>query len=285
MKFIKISIYIYCVSLATITLRAQNKDTIKYALKSVTSNFSIPTIASVDPYLSPLMYRGIGIQYNRTTDKYLKPDRNQVSFHTRGYALAGFLENSNGNAFNTYVSYNYGWGYLYHYRPYSNFQLLIGGVWDYEFGYKNNSRNVNNIFNVDLSSNINLAIGLKYNIITPRRIMRVSLTFETPIFGYMFVPLGGASYYEILLMGDFSNTSHFSHLLNRQGYRQNFGFEIPLKYMTWRLGLNTYSVIYKANDMVFSNKISGISLGASFDIATFTGRVKTPPNHFINSNN
>jgi Protein of unknown function (DUF3316) len=285
MKYPKIGIVIACICLTSSVLKAQNSDTVKYTLKSVSNNFSFPQLTINDPYLSPLEYKGIGFQFGHITDKYCSPKNTNISLHTRQNAIVGYTENATASAYTTYMAYNYGWGYYYHFRPVSNLQLLVGGIWDYEFGYKSNSRNVNNGTNIDLSSNINLALAAKYNIITSTRVLRVCVALETPLVGYMFVPLGGESYYEILMMGNFSNTSHISHPLNRQGYKETISFEFPLKKMTWRVGFSSQNIIYKANDMVFTNKVSGITLGASFDIAAFTGRVNTPPANFLNANN
>ena len=285
MKHPKLGILIACICLTSSFLKAQNSDTVKYTLKSVSNNFSIPQLTINDAYLSPLEYKGIGVGFGRITDQYLSPQNTNFSFHSRQSGIMGFTTNPTSSAYMTYVAYNYGWGYYYHYRPMSGMQLLVGGVWDYELGYKSNSRNVNNSTNIDLSSSINLALGFKYNIITPKRIMRVSMTIETPLVGYMFVPMGGMSYYEILVMGNFDNCSHLSHIFNRQGYKQTFAFEIPLKRMTWRVGLSSQNIIYQANGMTFTNKSSAITLGASFDMAVFSGRINSAPANFLNANN
>jgi Protein of unknown function (DUF3316) len=269
------------------TIVGQTNDSIQklYALKKSYSLYGISEITLVDPYLSPLPYTGYTINAIFGNERFLNPNHQAVSIANNQSYYLGATLNPSQTAYELYYAANCNWGFYYHYRVFENFKIEIGGLWDYQFGMKSNDRNVNNPYNVDLATNINLSLLALCEIPTPKRVIKIRFGFETPLLGCMFVPMPDETYYEVLYYGNFDNTIHFTHPFNKQGYKINVMADIPLKYTTWRLALTNQQVTYAANGMVFQTRIMGLSLGTTFDFASFAGRINTPPTQFINVDN
>ena len=64
------------------------------------------------------------------------------------------------------------------------------------------------------------------------RTLKLNYSFEAPILGCMFVPMGGASYYEMFDLGNLDNAVHFSSLHNKQGYDNTLSMVVPFKHST-----------------------------------------------------
>lgn len=262
----------------------QNTSEQKYLLTTKVNTFGMSTLSFIDPYLSPLVYSGVGLQYNYDTRRFLSPDKNNISMEKRLSLVDGMTLNPANSASMTYLGINYAWGMHYHYRPMQGFQFLIGGLLDVDFGLKDLVRNVNNPINIDLATNLNFSGVAMYNIFTRKRILRLQFALQTPLLGVMFVPRNGVSYYEMFELNDMSNTTHFSSLHNKYGLNQTLTLDVPFKYSTWRFGVNVQNLKYSANDMVFERNEVSLLIGTTFDVATFAGRKNVAPANFISTN-
>jgi len=271
----------YC--MFSVLLFSQENEEKKYALSTVNSSVGVSLIQLSDPYLSPINYNGIGVNNKYESRSYLKPEDTNLSVHLSANDIYALTSNPTGTALIAYLAGNLGCGLSYHIRPKSGLQILLGGLWDLEGGLKLNDRNVNNPFNMDLATNLNATARMNYNFRLFRKNMSLNIAIQTPLIGCMFVPPRGASYYEIMNKGDFSNTLHFSSLHNRQGLRQMFVIEIPSKNTTTRIGFDINELKYKANDMIFSNSQIGFTIGSTFDMATFMGTKNPAPKNFIST--
>jgi hypothetical protein len=263
---------------------SQNTETKKYLLTTKTNYFGISTLSFTDPYLSPLIYNGNGIDFNHESRRFLSLQITDVSIQNKYFLVAGFALNPAKTSIMTYLGANYNWGLEYHLRPMKGLQILIGGSWDIDLGYKEIARNVNNPSNVDLATNINLEGTALYNIAMRRRTLRLQLTVSTPIFGYMFVPLAGVSYYEMFELGNLSNISHFSSVFNKRGINPKLSIDIPFKRTCWKFGLSYRTLKYSANNLVFNRNEISVLVGTTFDMISFAGRKKQVPDNFISTN-
>jgi len=264
-------------------LSAQNTVEQKYLLKTKTNTFGLSALSLSDPYLSPLTYTGNGIQFNHESQRFLSVTNTHVSIQSKFNVETGYLLNPAGTSSMTYMGTNYSWGMHYHFRPVHGLILLAGGSWDMNFGFKNVARNVNNPGNVDLSTNLNLSGVAVYDVPLRRRTLRLRLDVETPVIGWMYVPLAGASYYEMFMLGNLSGISHVSSIVNCRGINPKLTVDIPFKRSVWRFGMGYQVLQYSANDMVFSRKETSLIIGTTFDMASFGGRMKKAPAGFISS--
>lgn len=266
------------------SISAQNNEEQKYLLTSNTNLFRLSSIHLKDPYLSPLEYTGIGLGYNNQKRRYLSKNNTNISMQSAENLLVGSALNPAGSATMIYLGMNYSWGLHYHYKQFNRLKILIGGLYDIDLGFKFKTHNVNNYLNVDLATNLNLSGVAMYDIIFFQRVLRFQLAVQSPVIGYMFVPKAGASYYEMLQLGNLSGTTHFSSLYNKRGIQGTFSIDIPFRQSIWRIGLSYHGLKYSANEMVFIRDEMSLMIGTTLDIATFAGRKNNAPKNFISTN-
>ncbi len=273
----------YCCLFLVLRGYSQQTEEQKYALTTSVSSHGLSVISIVDPYLSPLNYSGIGYVATDLERHFISPNTPSISTQYNSDKIVGVTLNPTGTAMIIYYETNYGRGFHYHLKPQNDTQLLLGGVLDMNVGFKQNSRNINNPMNIDLSTNLNWSGILMHDFVLFKRTMQLQLKLETPLLGCMFVPLQGASYYEMFLLGDMSNSLHFSSLHNKQGVNETISLEVPFNRSVWRIGLNYYDLKYKANEMVFRRTEFSLILGTTFDFVTFAGRKNKAPKNFIST--
>lgn len=275
---------ICCLSLLiSSTIFAQQSGDKKYKLIAASSDFNIALLSIADPYLSPLTYSGLGVGYQHTEQKYFDAEKTDFSMRGRWNVLGGLALNPAFSTAMTYAGGEYSWGTFYHYRKFMDVQMLLGATTDAQFGVKSISRNVNNPVNMDAAVNLNLAAALRYNFRLFGFPMRLNYELEAPIAGCMFVPVQGASFYEMFQLWNLQNAFHFSSLHNKTGLNYNFGIDFKFKKSTWNLKIAQQRLLYKANDMVFKRSTFGVSIGYKYDLYVFKGRNNAAPTNFIST--
>ena len=267
-----------------LNLNAQYADTKKHLLTNYVSTTELSTLNMTDPYLSPLNYSGIGISYNIENSRFLTAENNLLSSQNKLKLQAGIMLNPQITAAMMYLGLNYGWGMQYHFRINKDFQVLAGGLWDVDFGFKDLDRNVNNPVNVDLATNLNLTGTAKYNIPMRRKTLQLQLEVQTPVVGFMFVPPGGASYFEMFQLGNQTDAFHFSSLYNKRGLNTKFVVEVPFNRSVWHFGFRTSDLKYSANDLVFTRNELSLVVGTTFNFIGFAGKKNKAPENFISTN-
>jgi hypothetical protein len=277
-------IFLSCIFILAINISAQNEDEKKYILSTNKSSIIFSTLNFTDPYLSPLPYCGLGVSYISDINSLLSPERTNISMQSKLNMATGLLLNPASTATMIYFGMNYGRGIQYYFQPVNGLQLWAGGLWDIDFGYKEIERNVNNPINFDLSTNLNLTGLASYDIHLQKRSLKIQLAVQSPLIGCMFVPNGGASYYEIFELGNMTNTIHFSSLHNKRGINGTFSMNVPFRYSTWRFGIGFKSLKYTANDLVFKRNELSLLIGTTFDFAKFSGMKNKAPKNFISTN-
>ena len=253
-------------------------------LLTKTNTFGLSTINLTDPYLSPLTYSGLGLMSQFENRRLLKLENNNISTQSKLNLMGSLALNPTNTASMLYFGANYGWGLHYHFGPLEQLQLLAGGLIDIDFGFKNIPRNVNNPVNVDLATNLNLSGLAIYNIQTRKRLLKLQLSAQSPIFGYMFVPKVGSSYFEMFSLWNLTGATHITSIHNKRGINGTFSIDVPFNYSTWRLGFRYENLKYSANDLVFKKNEISLLIGTTFDVAKFSGRKNLAPKNFINFN-
>lgn len=274
-----LSAFVFCTAVS-----AQASTETTYSLSNSADRASMSIIRLLDPYLSPSIYSGVGVGYEHSASRLFNTDNEHLSWQSALSGMAGFGLNPAVTAQMSYLGADYTWGMHYHISPVDNLQILLGGSVDVDFALKTLSRNVNNPVNVDLASNINFSAKVAYDIRLRRRTLRLKYSFETPFWGIMFVPMGGASYFEMFELGNLSNAVHFSSLHNKQGYDSALRIDIPFRHSSWQFGISSNVLTYKANGMVFNRSISSIEIAWVYDLYIFRGMKDKAPNNFIKPN-
>lgn len=268
----------------SINSSAQSELEKKYLLTTITNTYGISTLNLLDPYLSPLVYSGLGIRYDHDAIRFLSTENKRFSLQNNLKFIAGIALNPTYTASITYVGMNYQLGTNYHFQPIKGLRLRAGGFWDFDLGSKMIARNINNPVNIDLATNLNLSGAANYNLPFCKRILGLQLAVQTPILGCMFVPLGGASYYEMFDLWNLSNTTHFSSLHNKRGIDATFSVNVPFNNSILHVGMRYQGLKYKANEMVFERNELSLLIGSRFDVITFAGRKNKAPKNFISTN-
>jgi len=275
---------LFILSLFFVGLSAQQFNPEKnFNLISATDNASVSLINLLDPYLSPLTYSGLGVGYKHAERKFFKPENVNYSMQGKLNTLVGIAFNPAYSASMTYLGGAYSWGAFYHYRKFKDVQFLLGATADAQLGVKSISRNVNNPANVDAAVNLNLAAALRYDFRLKKLPLRVIYELETPIAGCMFVPVGGASYYEMFELWNLNNALHFSSLHNRLGIKYNIGLDFMLKKSTLHVGIEQQKLLYQANDLVFKQSAFSVLIGYKYNFHIFKGRNNPAPANFIST--
>ena len=277
------NIFLIIILHISFNIAAQSTDEKKFLLTTNTNTFGISTLSLLDPYLSPLVYNGLGIRYDHEAIRFLSPENMLFSLQNNLTFVGGIAFNPSYTASMTYAGMNYQLGTNYHFRPINGLRLRVGGFWDFDLGSKMIARNINNPVNIDLATNLNLLGVVNYNLPFCKRILGLQLSVQTPLLGYMFVPLAGASYYEMFDLWNLSNTTHFSSLYNKRAINTTFSVDVPFKTHTLHLGMRYEGLKYKANDMVFERNELSLLIGTQFDVITFAGRKNKPPKNFIST--
>lgn len=265
-------------------IKAQNSDEKKILLTSNANTFGVSTINLLDPYLSPLTYSGFGISYEHENRRFLSTEKTNISTQGKLNMEASYNLNPQSTSSMMFLGVNYSWGMHYHFRPAKGLQLLAGGLWDADFGFKEVPRNINNPVSLDLATNLNLSGVAMFDVRLRKKTFRLQLELQTPILGYMFVPLNGASYYEMFDLGNMTDAFHVSSLHNKRGVKSSFTIDVPSNQSVWRFGLNFMNVKYSANDLVFVRNELSLVVGTTFDTANFAGRKNKVPKNFISTN-
>ncbi|HRZ97687.1 MAG TPA: DUF3316 domain-containing protein [Paludibacter sp.] len=265
-------------------MQAQNSLQRQFPLTTVSDLAGISVLNLQDAYLSPLTYSGLGVFVEHREQKLFSPDNTKLSMQTKLNGLIGITVNPKSTASIAYMGAAGSWGAFYHFNNIADdLYLSAGSTLDAGFAVKQNGRNVNNPYNFDLATNINLAAVANYDISVFRKLIRLNFEIEAPVLGCMFVPEAGISYYEMFELMNLNNTFHFSSLHNRQGMSLNTAIEIPFKNSTWKFGIGANKLKYTANEMIFEHNELKMFVGWKYNIYRFTGTQNKAPDNFVSA--
>jgi hypothetical protein len=264
-------------------LYSQSDTAAHFRLKSVTGQTGFNFITLNDPYLSPLQYRGNGLNINHSGHRFLFDDNAGWSSEERLSLLAGILYNPSNTSAMALLEGAASWGIHRRWQAGDKFRILAGGNLGGLLGVKYIARNVNNPVNADFAVNINLSTLLQYKFVFRKLKFNTQLRLELPALGCMFVPHQGASYYEMFDIGNLSNAFHFTSLHNRRGLEYGFSIAFPLRKSTLVADIAGNILRYKANSMLYKFDTSSISIGWKYDLYIFSGTKKTAPNNFLST--
>jgi hypothetical protein len=267
--------------LLSASLMAQESDKTLYALSTATQRAGISYVSIADPYLSSLQYSGWGATIEWTEQRFLNPQTRLFSVVNRLTGLAAQTYNPAQTATINMMHGNYSWGMLYNYRYFNTLVLLAGTTAQADFGFKANSRNVNNPYNMDLAISLNAVLGARYSLETRKRTIDFTSGFESPIAGVMFVPYPGLSYYEMYTSGKYSEAVFLSSLHNRQGAKLSFAVDIPFRRSTLHMAYRFHQLNYKGSGPVFRFSENALMLGITYDVFRTSGRSMRFPGNFI----
>lgn len=279
MRFFTITIFLF----VSCYLVAQDQNGQQYALTTSTFTFGAGPAQVLDPYISPFTYSGLQMRAQGTARKFFTPENNLLSYTHNAFFDLGTATHPSRNNSMQFFNVNYMFGVNYHFRPMDKLMVLAGGSWDIDVGGKYLARNVNNPFSLDLFTNLNATAGVQYLFNLWKQDFRVQYGAQMPLFGCMFVPMQGITYYELFMLNNLSTAFHFSSLHNKIGWSHYVNLDIPTKISTFRVSIMHDYLKYSANEMVFRKSGLTFSVGTVVDLYVFSGKKREVPANFIRS--
>jgi len=261
-------------------LQAQQPEESRYMLTNSRTMYGLSSVNLYDGYLSSVPYSGLGVRYDHESGRYLT-NNTRVSRQQNLSLLAGLTVNDAATAGIEYAGIDYARGALYHFKPVYGAKFALGTTMGADLTMKINTRNINNVYNMDMSANIFLAGSVSYDMPVRGRIYRLKATARSPLLGCMFVPVRGASYYEMFTFDQYKDAVHFSSLHNKSGIVFNCFADIPFNCATVSIGLRAQNLRYAANDMVFYQNELSLIVGYSIDYLAFSGHRRQPARNMI----
>lgn len=205
----------------------------------------------LDTYLSPEKYRGTNLTFLSHTRRENDSTAWVNQFQHEGNVA--YADNRSGNGGEMAGNYTFRYSLLHKWtislwrRP---LRMLAGGTAAANIGFVYNTRNGNNPANARLSLNIEPTIGFDYPIGRASHTRGISmhpgacahfpliLHYEasTPLFGLMFSPNYGQSYYEIFNRGNYDHNCVPTTIGSTPSLRQMLTLDFRLAHTTWRIG-------------------------------------------------
>lgn len=205
----------------------------------------------LDTYLSPEKYRGTSLTFLSHTRRENDSTAWVNQFQHEGNVA--YAENRSGNGGEMAGNYTFRYSLLHKWtislwrRP---LRMLAGGTAAANIGFVYNTRNGNNPANARLSLNIEPTIGFDYPIGRASHTRGISmhpgecahfpliLHYEAsaPLFGLMFSPNYGQSYYEIFNRGNYDHNCVPTTFGSTPSFRQMLTLDLRLAHTTWRIG-------------------------------------------------
>lgn len=275
-------------TLFSFSLSAQDNDMKNYNLVTNSNTIGLGFVNILDPYLSPFEYSGNSIEYTGDYREYISTSDTTFSISSRFLVQLGKAKHPANINSMFFFNGNYEFGYYYHYRPEKNLTCLFGTSWDVDLGGKYIARNINNPFSLDLYTDLNLSISTNYKFKLQvfsifSQDFRLEYGVKTPLVGCMFVPPQGKSYYQIFSLGDYTDVFHLSSLHNKRAFYQYFNLDVPLNFSTFRIGVKSDLLQYKANDVVYHSFNYSVNLGCVINFYVFEGIKNKAPKNFRSS--
>ena len=205
----------------------------------------------LDTYLSPEKYRGTNLTFLSHTRR--ENDSTAWVNQFRHEGNVAYADNRSGNGGEMADCYTFGYSLLHKWTVdlwHHPLRLLAGGTAAANIGFVYNTRNGNNPANARLSLHIEPTIGFDYPIGSASHTRGISmhpgacahfpviLHYEAsaPLFGLMFSPNYGQSYYEIFNRGNYDHNCVPTTFGSTPSFRQMLTVDFRLARTTWRIG-------------------------------------------------
>ncbi len=221
---------------APLTATAQAADTIPSA-KVITNAQMIGVGAAdiLDTYLSPEKYSGMEFRYVSHTLRRREGRRwSRMLVHQGSFAYADNRAGEGGEMMGMYT-FTYGVHYNWDFMG-GRLNVIAGGQADAEVGFLYNTRNGNNPAQARLSLNIAPSAAVRYRFKLWNTPFSARYEVSAPLFGVMFSPNYGQSYYEIFSRGDYDHNVVPTTIASRPSLRQMLTLDFTLGKTTLRIG-------------------------------------------------
>lgn len=214
---------------------AQNDSVARQKITTTANMIGIGRTNVLDDYLSNEKYRGTELRFISMTEKYTPSKR--LSFQ-RLFQVDASLPSNNSETGSNIVgmmNYSLGWYYNWNFLD-GNLRVQAGGLADMNFGGILNTRNGNNAGQLRCYLNIAPSAAVTYDFSMWRRNFALRYSIDVPLFGLMFSPNYGQSYYEIFTRSKYDHNLVFTTIGCAPSMRHTFTLDFPIRKTTLRVG-------------------------------------------------
>lgn len=188
-----------------------------------------------DTYLSPLRYKGPQLSFVRETFHPTLRSQRRIAFQSYLQGAFSYTENRPGTA-NQWVGHlGYRAGWLRQWTPLEGLRLMAGGLLGARAGIVYNDQGGNNPAQGRLAVDLSASAVADYQFRLGRKTLGVRYQAVLPLFGCMFSPQYGQSYYE-LSQGNRDHNVVFTQPGNAPCLWQLLSIDIPFRRYTLRTG-------------------------------------------------
>ena len=189
----------------------------------------------LDTYLSPEKYSGTEVRYISHTLRRREGRRwSRMLVHQGSFAYAD-SRSGDGNEIAGMYTFTYGvhrnWDFLG-----GRLNVMAGGQADVDVGFLYNMRNSNNPAQARLALNISPSAAVRYRFRLWNTPFSARYEVSAPLFGVMFSPNYGQSYYEIFSRGDYDHNVVPTTIASTPSLRQMLTLDFTLGRTTLRIG-------------------------------------------------
>lgn len=248
-----------------LTVKSQNADSLVFTNRATLLGIGKANL--YDTYLSPLEYKGRSFylmdEQMKRRNWFGKQLLSQQTIELN-FAIA---DNPAKNATHYWLKGQYGFGLFYPLLQKQDFRLYGGAIWKTTGGVLYNTRNGNNPASGRLYTNINLSA------MATCRFQNVMLRWQldTPMFGMLFSPNYGQSYYEISL-GNSVGLGNFASFHNQRELRNYFTVDVPIMSTMFRVGYLGSYYQTKVNSLQTHTYTHNFVIGWVFQNAKIGGK-------------
>lgn len=215
---------------------SQEADTIRSA--KVITNAQMLGIGAadiLDTYLSQEKYSGLEVRYiSHTIRRREGAHWSRMLVHQGSFAYA---DNRSGNGNEIAGQYTFTYGVHYNWDLLGGcLNIMAGGQADLDIGFLYNTRNGNNPAQARLALNISPSAAAAYRFNLGRVPFKARYEVSAPLFGVMFSPNYGQSYYEIFSRGDYDHNVVPTTIGATPSLRQMLTVDFTLGKTTLRVG-------------------------------------------------
>lgn len=196
---------------------------------------SVGSTDILDTYLSPEKYTGIELRYISHTIRRREGRKwSRLLVHQGSFSKVE-SRSGDGNEIAGMYTFTYGAHRNWHLLD-GRLSLKAGGQADVTAGFLYNTRNGNNPAQARLALNIAPSAGATYRFRLFKHVSSLNYEVSTPLFGVMFSPNYGQSYYEIFNKGNYDHNIVPTTIASTPSLRQMLTLDFTLHHTTLRIG-------------------------------------------------
>ena len=222
--------------LAVAVAYGQSADSVRAGKEVVNAQMiGVGAAEILDTYLSPEKYKGTELRYISHTIRRRGASRwSRMLVHQGSFIYA---DNRSGNGGEMAGMYPFTSGLHHNWRFLGGaLRVRAGGQADAEAGFVYNTSNGNNPAQARLALNIAPSAAAAYGFRLGRVPVWARYEASVPLFGLMFSPNYGQSYYEIFSRGDYDHNVVPTTFVCAPSFRQMFTLDFTFGRTTLRLG-------------------------------------------------